>query len=117
MDLKFVKSGEMAIAKFNVAVARMKKDDAPYYFNCVAFGKTGEIIADCLHKGSPILINGHMQSGKYDKDGHTVYTMDLVVDRFEFAGGKKEDNIPNKKQDADLGNDEATLTDLDIPFK
>ena len=91
VELKSSQSG-MAIAKFTVAVARMKKDDDADFFNCTAFNKTAEIIADSLGKGSPILITGHVQLGNYtDKEGVKKYTTDVMVDRFEFIG-KKEDN-------------------------
>ena len=111
IDIKNSQSG-MAIAKFSLAVSRMKKDDPSDFFNCTAFGKTAEIIAENLHKGAPILINGHLQTGSYDhKDGHKVYTTDVIVDRFEFIG-KKEDNNSNAA--------EVTPVDIDdnseIPF-
>jgi len=60
IDLKFAQGSGLGIAKFSVAVARMKKDDPSDFFNCTAFGKTAETIAERLHKGSPILITGHL---------------------------------------------------------
>ena len=91
VELSFSQSG-MAIAKFTIAVARMKKDDDADFFSCVAFNKPAELIADSLRKGSPILINGHVQMGHYtNKEGIKKYTTDVMVDRFEFIG-KKEDN-------------------------
>ena len=112
IELKYVKNGDMAIAKFSVAVSRMKKDDPSDFFNCTAFGKTGEIIANNLGKGSPILINGHLQSGSYDhKDGYKVYTTDVIVDKFEFLG-KKEDNPQSAGKPAEI----TPADDMDCPF-
>jgi len=93
IELKFVNDGELAIAKFGIAVSRMKKNDESDFFNCTAFSKTAELIADKLSKGKPILINGHLQSGKYDKDGHTVFTTDVIVDRFEFISRKEGNEV------------------------
>ena len=91
IDLKFAQGSGTGVAKFGIAVSRMKKDESDF-LNCVAFGKTAELIAENLKKGSPILITGHLQTGSYDaKDGHKVYTTDVIVDRFEFIG-KKEGN-------------------------
>ncbi len=115
INLTFAKNGGMAIAKFNVAVARMKKDDSADFINCIAFSKSAELIADRLRKGSPILIEGHLQTGKYDaKDGHTVYTTDVIVNRFEFIG-KKEDNnnTSNDNSGPDSGNVDGVSQDLD----
>ena len=94
----------------------MKKDDPSDFFNVVAFGKTAEIIAERLGKGSPILINGHMQTGSYDhKDGHKVYTTDLIVDRFEFLGKKGDIPVATSQENKDI--DGVTpIDDGDIPF-
>ena len=128
IDLKFAQGSGMAVAKFGLAVARMKKDDPADFFNCIAFGKTAELIANSLRKGSPILINGHLQSGKYDKDGHTVFTTDVIVDRFEFISKKEDDNSNNSNQSRSnsssntgtnnfgSASDITPIDDGDIPF-
>jgi len=110
IDLKHVKEGSMAIAKFSVAVSRMKKDDPSDFFNCTAFGRSGELIAETLGKGKPILITGHLQTGHYmNKSDVKVYTTDVIVDRFEYTE-KKDDN--NSTQ-SDL---KEADKDLEIPF-
>ena len=114
IDLTLAKGSGMAIAKFGVAVSRIKKDDPSDFFNCTAFGKTAELIANCLSKGKPILINGHLQSGKYDKDGHTVFTVDVIVDRFEFIS-RKEGNDNSGTSSSDSRSD-IMPTDDEIPF-
>ena len=114
INLKFAQGSGTAVAKFGIAVARIKKDDPADFFNCTAFGKTAELIANTLSKGKPILINGHLQSGKYDKDGHTVYTTDVIVDRFEFIS-RKEGNS-NDSTSTDSNSDITPIDDGDIPF-
>ena len=94
----------------------MKKDDPSDFFQCTAFGKTAELIAETLGKGSPIIIMGHMQMGSYtDKEGVKKYTADVIVDRFEYTS-KKSDNqgTPTIKENDYEG---ATPIDSgDIPF-
>ena len=112
VDLKFAKGTGTAVAKFSIAVARMKKDDPADFFNVTAFGKTAETIAERLQKGSPILIEGHLQSGSYkDKDGKTIYTTDVIVNRFEFVGGKREETAVTSDNDMTPIEDDG-----DIPF-
>ena len=42
-------------------------------------------------KGNGILVEGHIQTGSYEKDGKKVYTTDVVVERVEFV-----DKLENK---------------------
>jgi len=116
VELKFSQAG-MAIAKFTVAVARMKKDDGADFFNCTAFSKTAELIADSLRKGSPILINGHVTLGSYeDKEGVKKYTTDVMVDRFEFIGKKEENQGSTDNRTFAKDSDITPIDDGDIPF-
>lgn len=79
------------VARYTVAVDRMKKDSGADFIQCVAFGKSAEFAQKYLKKGIKIAIVGHMQTGSYkNKDGQTVYTTDVIVESSEFAESKKE---------------------------
>ena len=93
------KSGEMTITRFSVAVDRRTKDGQTADFpSCVAFGKTAEFISKYFHKGMRIALDGHIQTGSYEKDGVKVYTTDVVVEKAEFAESKvKEENKEDTK--------------------
>lgn len=79
----------LAIASFTLAVDRQKKDAGADFISCRAFGRTAEIIEQYTGKGSQIGIQGHIKTGKYEnKEGKTVYTTDVIVDRLELLGGK-----------------------------
>lgn len=81
-----------AIARFSIAVdRRFKRDGQPTadFFNCTAFGKTGEFIEKYFRKGSKILVNGEMQNDNYkNKDGQMVYGFQVLVNNVEFAESK-----------------------------
>lgn len=81
-----------AIAKFSIAVdRRFKRDGQPTadFFNCTAFGKTGEFIEKYFHKGSKILLSGEMQNNNYkNKEGQMVYGFQVLVNNVEFAESK-----------------------------
>jgi single-strand DNA-binding protein len=85
-----------AIAKFSIAVdRRFKRDGQPTadFFNCVAFGKTGEFIEKYFHKGSKILLSGEMQNNNYkNKEGQMVYGFQVAVNNVEFAESKSQQN-------------------------
>ncbi len=93
VELSFAANSGTAVARFRLAVARPFKKDETDFINCIAFGKTGETIAQYFFKGSQIAIEGHIQTGSYDaKDGTKRYTTDVVVDRFEFVGSSNNNN-------------------------
>lgn len=43
-----------------------------------------------LDKGSKILVEGHIQTGSYEKDGKKIYTTDVAVEKIEFLESKKK---------------------------
>ena len=80
------------IANFFLAVARIGSEDADF-IRCVAFGKTADFIEQYFDKGSRVGITGRIQTGRYEnKDGETVYTTDVIVERCDFADGPKQDS-------------------------
>lgn len=83
---------QTAIARYTLAVDRRYKKDGEQtadFISCVCFGKLAEHAEKYYHKGIKIVISGRIQTGSYDhKDGHKVYTTDVVVEEQEFAESK-----------------------------
>lgn len=120
-ELRHPQSG-MAILSNTVAVNRMKKDESDF-ISVKAFDKTAENINKFFGKGSLICIQGHIQTGKYtDKDNRTVYTTDVIIDRWDFTGERKNDTYAERMGDgitSPAGSAEfAEITDDDesLPF-
>lgn len=84
IELRKTKDGKSSI-RFTVAVNRRTKDAGADFIPCAAFGKTADLICRfAQRKGSRVCLEGHWQSGNYvDKAGKTVYTLELIVDRYE----------------------------------
>jgi single-strand DNA-binding protein len=94
------------------------------FINIVVWGKMGENCANYLQKGRLVGVQGRIQSGRYEKDGRTVYTTDVVASQVEFLEwGDSNNNNSNKSQggydgNSDFGGAEGfhpTEND-DIPF-
>ena len=85
------------IARFVMALDRTK--DGADFPSFIAWEKSAELIEKSVHKGDRLLIEGHIQTGSYEKDGHKVYTTDIVVDRFEFIEPKKKDGTEGQPED------------------
>lgn len=58
-ELKYTPGDGTAICRITVAVARAFKKDETDFINCVAFGKTGETIAQYFTKGRQIALAGY----------------------------------------------------------
>jgi single-strand DNA-binding protein len=94
VELKNTNSG-IAVTSFTIAVNRppTKNNDNPDadFPRITAFGKTAEFAANYLAKGRLILVEGRLQTGKYEKsDGTTQYTTDVIADRIVFMEKKSE---------------------------
>ena len=87
-------SGEnaLAIARYTLAVdRRFHKDNeaSADFIGCVAFGKGGEFAEKFLRQGTKIVVTGRIQTGSYtNREGHKVYTTEVVVEDQEFAESK-----------------------------
>lgn len=93
-------SGEMAVAKYALAVDRKGKDAGTDFINCVAFGKQGEFAEKYLRKGMKIAVSGRIQTGSYDGKNGKVYTTDVVVEDHYFCESKNSNEAPKKEEDA-----------------
>ena len=60
------------------------------WHNCVAWGKTAQIIDKYLDKGSEIALNGRLVYRQYeDKEGNKRYITEVVANEILMLSGKK----------------------------
>jgi single-strand DNA-binding protein len=125
---KHVPSGE-SVTEFSIATSRKRKTgDSTTWWRCAMWGKRGEVIAQYLRKGDPILVTGepHMRPWT-DKDGHERQSLEVDVREFAFVGGKGEQqSAPQQRPTADRMDAQnrasmnaqapADTFDDDIPF-
>jgi single-strand DNA-binding protein len=99
-ELRYTASNT-AMVRFSVAINRPftnseGKREADF-INVVAWRKQAETISKFFDKGSLISIEGRLQNGSYDdKDGNKRYTMDVVLENFEFVEGKNRDTAASE---------------------
>lgn len=109
---KYTTSG-MAITSFAVAV-RVSKDETYFPF-FKAFDKVAQQLEKWGTKGRFVIIQGHISTGNYIKDGKKIYTTDLIADRVEFCDKGEE----MKPDDIDKAVQIEGFTEIeeDIPFE
>lgn len=99
IELRYTKEGT-AVGTSTIAIDRKGKKDEVDFLNFTVWNKTAEIMAQYLKKGSQVAIEGRIQTRNYDgKDGKKVYVTEIVVESFDFVGGKAEASAPAKKDD------------------
>lgn len=95
-EVRYGGASNIAIAKFSIAVDRRRKVDGQPtadFFNCTAFGKTGEFVEKYIKKGTKILLEGEIQNDNYtNKEGQKVYGFNIIASSIEFAESKNASN-------------------------
>jgi single-strand DNA-binding protein len=110
-EIRYSQSGT-AVLRNTIAVNRKFKREEADFINILAFSKGAELIANHFNKGDEIAIEGHIQTGSYEKDGRKIYTTEVVVDNITFTNGKKSGNQSNNQN----SNQQQTRVDND-PFQ
>ena len=104
-------NGKKQRVNFTVAEDNEHGDDASF-FDCVAFGKSADVIDKWTHKGKLVYIKGSMEQGEpyTDKSGNKRRSWSVWVDRCKFLDSK---NSSERKNDS---GDNWNKQEEDIPF-
>lgn len=106
VELKFIPSTGLAVAKFNLAVdkglygekeqeAKAKGQPTADFINITVFGKSAESCANYLAKGNRCAVHGKISTGSYTtQSGEKRYTTEVVADRVEFLESKERQAKP-----------------------
>ena len=97
-ELKYTPSGK-AVATLRMAVNRSyvlqsgEKKDEVLFIGVVVWGKTAENCNLYLKKGSPLFVEGRMQSRSWETpDGQKKSVIEVVADRVQFLSARKSEN-------------------------
>ena len=89
---------------FSLAVNRRFKDGTGEWRDDVTFvpvtvwREAAERCRERLKKGSPIYVEGRLQTRSYDKDGQKLYSTEVIATDVILLGGKGEsDNSPTSQ--------------------
>ena len=90
-ELKALPSGTK-VCSFGVATNRVFKDkngakqEVAEFHNITAFGRTGELVAQYMKKGSQILVEGRIQTRTWDaQDGSKKSRTEIIADAIQFG--------------------------------
>jgi len=93
VEVKYLQSG-MAVADIGLAVNDRRKNQAGEWVEETTFvdvtlwGRTAEVAAEYLSKGSPILIEGRLRLDQWETDGQKRSKLRVTCERMQMVGGK-----------------------------
>lgn len=117
-------SSGQSVTNFSLAVSRSWKgqdgqtQEQTSFINCVAWGKAGEIIAQYVSKGNPLLVSGRLDQRSYDdKDGNKRQAVEVNVEDFNFIGsGSRGDDSSSQsapRSSSSKKSDDVAPEDID----
>ncbi|MFZ1242540.1 MAG: single-stranded DNA-binding protein [Candidatus Saccharimonas sp.] len=124
VEMRTTASGQ-TVANFSLAVSRSWKgqdgqqQEQTSFINCVAWGRTGETIAQYVKKGNPLLVSGRLDQRSYeDKDGNKRSAIEVNVEDFNFVGGGRSSDDAtstpaSSSQPSNSGNKDVVIEDID----
>lgn len=117
-ELKTTQSGKKYL-RFCLAVDGIKDKDGNKtadFVDCIAWNKSGEIIAQYARKGSKLGISGRLHTTTYDKDGEKRKSVDVVVNEFELLDSKPKDQAEQPQELPQEIPDQAEIPQ-ELPFE
>ncbi len=96
-DKRFTSDGGLAITTISVATNRNYRNQSSgelvtetEWHRIVFFGKQAETISTYLRKGSQVFVEGRIRTRKWEKDGVTHYTTEIIGENFQFIDRKSD---------------------------
>jgi single-strand DNA-binding protein len=123
-ELRYIPSGT-AVATFTLAVNRVykaqsgEKKEETSFVRIVVWGRRAEVCGEYLSKGSPVFVEGRLQSRNWEsQDGQKRSTIEVIADNVQFLraasavqkgeAGKVDVPPPEELETINL-NDETSL--------
>jgi single-strand DNA-binding protein len=96
-ELRYTPQGA-AVCEFAIALNYVytnkqtgQKVEEVSYIDLVAWGKTGETIAEYMKKGRQIMIEGRLKQDRWEaQDGKKMSKVRVTVESFQFVGSRPE---------------------------
>ena len=93
-DINLSRNNDLKIVKLRLAVQRQVKKKGSGqqdvdFIPCTALGKTADFLEKYVGKGQQIGVVGKLRINRYEKDGMTKTSTEVIVNEVYFAGEKK----------------------------
>ena len=122
-------AGGAAVTTLSLATSESWKDkdtgsdqERTEWHRVVLWRRLAEIAGEYLKKGSKVYIEGQLQTRKWEQDGQTRYTTEVIGRDMQFLdsrGNSSANNSSYEDANQDMGSQsmpDSGITDDDIPF-
>jgi single-strand DNA-binding protein len=90
-----------------------EKREETCFLTVVVWGKQAEASAQYLEKGSPVMVEGRLQTREWEgKDGQRRNVVEVVAERIQFLGRPKAAAVPGDVEPVE----ESMAPVDDVPF-
>lgn len=120
-EVRTLESG-VHVATFSVATTENWKDkdgnkkESTEWHNIVLWRGLAEIAAKYLHKGDLVYLEGKITTRKWEKDGVTRYTTEIVGDTMKMLSTKKSSSTGGEAAPEPTAPPEGGKPTDDLPF-
>lgn len=128
-EVRYMPNGQ-AVANVTLATSEAWKDkntgeqqERTEWHRVVFYRRLAEIAGEYLKKGSRVYVEGKLQTRKWDKDGQTHYTTEIIANEMQMLdtrGAGASTNFSSAPSDMDAGEPAMAMAggdfDDDIPF-
>jgi single-strand DNA-binding protein len=93
LEVRYMPNGE-AVSNVSIATTENGKEksgvkqEKTEWHNIVMYRHLAEIAGEYLKKGRPVYIEGRLQTRKWEKDGVTRYSTEIIGDQMQMLGSK-----------------------------
>lgn len=105
--------------EFTIAWSEKYKEvETRCFMRCKAWRQTAEFLDKYFRKGQEILIEGHMVTDEWEKDGDKKSRTICLIDKVNFCGSKSNNgsSIPPKTDADGFANIPDDVEDDELPF-
>lgn len=118
--------GRSTVTEFGIAVNEKRKDangeqvEDVCFWDCAAWGKLGDIIAERLQKGARVLIEAKVRFRSWEQDGAKRSKHELLVSELRFLDSRSGDSESRPARNQPAASRSAPESggsfDDDVPF-
>tara|TARA_B100000029_G_scaffold443174_1_gene462063 strand:+ start:108 stop:548 length:441 start_codon:yes stop_codon:yes gene_type:complete len=127
-EIKYT-AGGAAVTTLSIATSDSWKDkdsgmdqERTEWHRVVLWRRLAEIAGEYLKKGSKIYIEGQLQTRKWEQEGQTRYTTEIIARDMQFLDSKGSSNTSPDQKVSEMNDQsvadvpDSSIDDDDIPF-